>query len=171
MEVIEAIRGRRSIRRFKPREIEPEKVEVLKDALIWAPSAGNLQSRRFYFVFNPGVKRGLARAALAQRFIEEAPLVVVGCGDLRIGRYYGERGINLYCIQDLSCSIQNLMLTAFDLGLGSVWVGAFYEDEVKGVLSLPDNLRPLAIVPIGYPAHNPAPPGRVSVDEAVVEIR
>ncbi len=170
MDVLEAIRGRRSIRRFESRAIEAGKVDLLKEALIWAPSAGNLQSRRFYFIYNDEIKEMLARAALGQRFIAAAPLVVVGCADLRIGRYYGERGINLYCIQDLSCSIENMMLAAHAMGLGTCWVGAFYEGEVSEILNLPDNLRPLAVVPVGYPAQMPKAPSRVSKDAAVVEV-
>ena len=170
MDVLTAIKGRRSIRKFKPLSIEPEKIEVLKDALIWAPSAGNLQSRRFYFVFNPSIRERLAVAALRQQFIGEAPLVVVGCVDTTIGRYYGSRGTELYCIQDLACSIQNLMLAAHSMGLGSVWVGAFYEERVSEILDLPDNLIPQAIVPVGYPDEDPVPPPRVSTREAVVEI-
>ncbi len=170
MDVIRAIRERRSIRRFKPQGIEPEKIELLKDALIWAPSAGNLQSRRFYFVYNQKIKDRLTFAALGQAFISEAPLVVVGCADLRIYHYYRERGTDLYCIQDVACSIENLMLAAYSVGLGTVWVGAFEEDEVSTILGLDGHLRPLAIVPVGYPDENPLPPQRVSHDEAIVEL-
>ena len=171
MDVITAIKGRRSVRRFKGAEIEPEKIEALKDALIWAPSAGNLQSRRFYFIYNAEVKKKLVDAALGQRFILQAPLVVVGCADLAIGDYYRERGMYLYCIQDVACSIQNMMLAAFGIGLGSVWVGAFEEDDVAKALNLPGHLRPLAIVPVGYPEQTPGTPGRVAHRDAVTEIR
>jgi nitroreductase len=75
--------------------------------------------------------------------------------------------VELYSIQDASISIMSMMLVAHDLGLGSVWVGAFREEEVKVVLSLPDNLRPIAIVPVGYPAKVPPAPQRVSKTEAV----
>ncbi len=171
MDILTAIKERRSIRRFEAGAIEPEKIDALKEALIWAPSAGNLQSRRFYFIYNGEIKGMVARAALGQRFIAAAPLVVVGCADLRIGNYYGDRGVNLYCIQDLSCSIENMMLAAHVMGLGTCWVGAFNEGEVSEVLNLPENLRPLAIVPVGYPAHSPKAPSRVSKDEAVIEVR
>ena len=160
MDVLTAIKGRRSIRSFTTAPIEDEKVDALKDALIWAPSAGNLQSRHFYFVRNNTVKARLSTAALGQNFIEDAPLVVVGCVDLSIGRRYAERGLDLYCIQDVACSIENMLLTAYSLGLGSVWVGAFVEDDVFNILKPPRHLRPVAIVPIGYPAEDPAPPPR-----------
>ncbi|MBI5643849.1 MAG: nitroreductase family protein [Deltaproteobacteria bacterium] len=171
MDVMSAIMGRRSVRRFKPLPVEPEKIETLKDALIWAPSAGNLQSRFFYFVYNDEVKKKLAASALGQKSIVEAPVVIVGCADLTVGDYYRERGIDLYCIQDLSCSIENMMLAAHALGLGSVWVGAFDEVAVAEILNLPRHLRPLAMVPAGYPAETPRPPRRMAPEEAIIEIR
>ncbi len=171
MDVLEAIKGRRSIRRFQSRQIEKEKIDQLIEALIWAPSAGNLQARRFFFVENQSLKKALAEAALNQRFIEKAPLVVVACTDSRIGNIYGMRGISLYAIQDVACSIMNMMLAAHSIGLGTVWVGAFDETRVAEIMSLPEDLRPVAIVPVGYPERVPSAPPRVSPEEAVVWIR
>ncbi|RME65930.1 MAG: nitroreductase family protein [Nitrospirae bacterium] len=168
MDVLEAIKKRRSIRRFQDREIEKEKIDLLIEALIWAPSAGNLQARRFFFVKNPEIKKALAEAALGQRFVARAPLTIVACTDARIGNIYGMRGVNLYAIQDVACSIMNMMLLAHSLGLGTVWVGAFDEERVSEILSLPEHLRPVAIVPVGYPERIPPPPPRVSPDEAIV---
>lgn len=81
MDILEIIKTRRSIRRFQTKEIEKEKIDKLIEALIWAPSAGNLQARKFYFVFNKEIKDKLARAAFDQRFIAQASLVAVGCTD------------------------------------------------------------------------------------------
>jgi nitroreductase len=103
MEVLEAILKRRSVRNFEKKEIEKEKIEKLKEALIWAPSAGNLQARKFYFVFDEEIKKKLAKAALNQNFIAKAPLVIVGCCDLEKISWYGERGekslYNLRCFR------------------------------------------------------------------------
>ncbi len=167
MEVLKAIKERRSIRKFLDKEIPKAAIDALIEAILWAPSAGNLQSRRFYFVSNMDIKRNLAKAALNQDFIYQAPLTVVACLDTRIRRYYGERGTELYAVQDVSASIQNLMLEAVELGLGSVWVGAFYEEEVRKILNLPEYLRPISIIPVGYPANKPMPPSRVSKEEMV----
>ncbi len=171
MGILDIIKGRRSVRDFKDKEIPEEAVDALIDAILWAPSAGNLQSRKFCFIFNKDIKKRLAQAALNQSFIAKAPLTVVACSDQRIASRYGERGINLYSIQDVSASIENMLLTAYELGLGSVWVGAFIEDEVKDILNLPGNLRPVAIIPIGYPARIPRPPSRISKGEAVEFVR
>ena len=167
MEFLEAIRERRSIRNFQKKDIPQKIVDKLIDALIWAPSAGNLQARKFFFVKDAKLKENIADAALGQSFIAEAPLVIVGCTDSRISSKYGERGEFLYSIQDVAASIMGMMLVAHENGLGTVWVGAFREEEVCDILKLPKNLRPVAIVPVGYPAKIPSPPQRVSRHEAV----
>jgi nitroreductase len=85
-------------------------------------------------------------------FIKEAPVVIVVCSDLdRIKLRYGERGEKLYSIQDTAASIMIILLAAQALGLGTCWVGAFDEERIKEILELPRNLRPLAIIPVGYP--------------------
>lgn len=171
MTILDAVRERRSIRKFLSKEIPDGVVEKLKEALIWAPSAGNLQARKFYLVFNKEIKERLAKAALNQNFIAKAPLVIVACTDSNIKMHYGERGVNLYTIQDVSASIMGMMLVAHELGLGTVWVGAFYEDEVSKVINLPPNLRPVAIVPVGYPAGIPKAPERISKEYAIETVK
>ncbi|MCX7913594.1 MAG: nitroreductase family protein [Thermodesulfovibrionales bacterium] len=166
--VLKIIKERRSIRNFLKKDIPTELITKLIDALIWAPSAGNLQARKFFFVKDPKIKQDLAVAALNQTFISDAPLVVVGCTDNKIGSRYGERGIYLYAIQDVACSLMNMMLVATEIGLGTVWCGAFRENQVANILKLPPNLRPVAIVPVGYPASVPKAPERVSPEEAVI---
>ncbi len=167
MEILKAVKERRSIRNFLKKDIPRDLVERLIDALIWAPSAGNLQSRKFYFVQDEKLKKGIVSAALGQGFIAEAPLVIVACTDSMIFGRYGDRGMNLYAIEDVAASIMGMMLVAHENGLGSVWVGAFREEMVTEVLNLPGNLRPIAIVPVGYPSRVPSPPQRVSRQSAV----
>ncbi len=171
MGILETIKSRRSIRDFRDKEISQSAVDALVEAILWAPSAGNLQSRKFFFVFNKDMKKRLARAALGQNFISRAHVVVIACTDSRISSHYGDRGVSLYAIQDAAASTQNMMLTAHELGLGSVWVGAFREEEVAEILKLPDHLRPVAVIPIGHPAMIPKPPARVSRNQAVEFIR
>lgn len=167
MDILKAVKERRSIRDFQKKKIPNDLITKLMEALIWAPSAGNLQSRKFYFIKNESVKKMLAQAALNQNFIAEAPLVIVGCADSRISHKYGERGVDLYTIQDVALSIMGMMLVAHENSLGSTWVGAFHEREVTKILSLPRHLRPVAIVPVGYPSKIPSPPPRVAIKEAV----
>ena len=167
MDILEIIKKRRSIRKYKAKEIPQEIINELIEALIWAPSAGNLQSRKFYFVFKKEIKDRLTEASYGQDFISQAPLVIVGCVNEEKIAKYGERGKNLYGICDVSASIQNLMLVATAKGLGTCWVGGFDENKVKEILNLPNHLRPIVILPVGYPDEDPNPPKRVSKNEAI----
>jgi nitroreductase len=170
MNILDIIKNRRSVREFEDREIPESAIDVLIEALRWAPSAGNLQSRKFYFVFNEAIRNKLALAGFRHdyaSFIARAPLVVVACADLNIASRYGERGADLYCVQDAAASVQNLLLAAHDLGLGTCWVGAFKEEQVKEILDLPGHLRPVVIVPVGYPAKTPKAPFRLPKSECV----
>jgi nitroreductase len=161
VDVFEAIRGRRSIRAFESREVPEELVERLIEAARWAPSAGNIQPWEFIIVRKQEIKRKLAEAALWQSFIEEAPVVIVVCADeVRSTQGYGMRGKTLYCIQDTAAAIQNIHLAAYSMGLGTCWVGAFREDEARKVLKTPAGIRPVAIIPVGYPAETPSPRSR-----------
>lgn len=171
MRIKDAVKERRSIRKFLSKEIPAEILEDIKDALIWAPSAGNFQSRKFYFVFNQEIKEKIVAVALNQTFIAKAPLVIVACIDNQIKLHYGERGVEVYSIQDVAASIMGMMLVAHESGLGSVWIGAFDEDKISKILGLPKNLRPTAIIPVGYPASIPMPPPRVSKEYAIETIK
>ena len=156
MDVLEAIKGRRSIRAFKSNDVSPEIVEKLLEAASWAPSAGNIQPWEFIVVRKPETKKALAEAALDQTFIEEAPVVIVVCANKNSSSQgYGIRGRTLYCLQDTAASIQNILLTAYSLGLGTCWVGAFKEDEAREILKVPQGVRPVAMIPVGYPAEAP----------------
>lgn len=171
MDLLQIIRRRRSIREFQERPIPEEMLDDLVEALRWAPSAGNLQSRFFYLVFREALRIQLAEAALAQDFVAQAPLVVVACADRRILRTYGRRGTMLYMIQDVAASLQNLLLVAHARGLGAVWVGAFDEERVRAILAIPEHLVPVALVPVGYPAERPQAPSRLPHDRLVKMIR
>jgi len=165
--ILEIIKKRRSIRKFKEKEIPKEDVEKLISALMLAPSAGNLQSRKFYFIFNKEIREKLKEAAFNQEFIAQAPLVIVALSDKRISLRYGKRGVNLYSICDVSASVENLLLVATELGLGTCWVGAFDEKRVSQILNLPPSLRPICLVPVGYPEENPSSAPRLKKEEVI----
>jgi len=164
-EVLKAIRERRSIRAFKSKALPLQAVNELKQALFWAPSAGNLQSLFHYFVFDARSREKLARAAFDQDFIVQAPLAVVTCVDFKSIEKYGERGRELYVFLDAGIAIENLLLAAFSLGLGSVVVGAFDENAVRKILEIPSHLKPVAIIPVGFPGESPQAPKRKNVEE------
>jgi len=168
MDVLEAVKGRRSIRVFKNQDVPTEIVEKLIDAARRAPSAGNIQPWEFIVVRKPEIKRRLVEAALDQVFIEEAPVVIVVCAnEVRSSQGYGVRGETLYCIQDTAAAIQNIHLTAYSFGLGSCWVGAFREEEARKILKIPHGIRPVAIIPVGYPAEVPTARSRRPLSQIV----
>lgn len=168
MDVFEAIKNRRSIRAFEAEEVSEEQVEMLIDAARYAPSAGNIQPWEFVIVRDPQIKQQLSTAALNQAFIEEAPVVIVVCAnEARSNQGYGSRGVNLYCIQGTAAAIQNMLLAAHALGLGTCWVGAFREDMARKTLKTPNHVRPVAIIPVGYPSEKRTPRRRREISEIV----
>jgi len=170
MDVFEAIKGRRSIREFKPESVKDEDLRKILDAGRLAPSAGNCQPSELVVVKEPSLKRRLASAALEQTFIAESPVVIVVCANLpRTSRRYGRRGQELYCIQDTAAATQNILLAAYSLGYGTCWVGAFDEGAIADVIRVPSEVRPVAIIPLGRPAEDPSPPPRRPLSDIVHE--
>ena len=154
MDFWEVIARRHSVRDYADdRNIPQDVIEKVLDAAVQAPSAGNLQSWRFIIVRDEALKTALARAAFDQRFVARAPVVVVVCSvPDHSGSRYGDRGRSLFTIQDTAAATENMLLAVTALGLGACWVGAFDERAVAEALALPGELRPVALVPIGYPA-------------------
>jgi nitroreductase len=168
MDVFEAIKGRRSIRKFKEDPVDEEVLRKIIEAGVWAPSAGNLQSWEVVVVKKIETKEKLSAAAYLREFLAEAPLILVLCANQHVcGSSYNDRGSELYCIQDAACAGQNILLAAHAMGLGACWVGAFDEDLVVRTLQIPPGLRPVALIPIGYPDENPLPPPREDLDEFI----
>lgn len=166
MDLAEAIKKRRSIRYFKNEEIPEEKITKMLEAACLAPTAGNVQTWKFIVVKDPEVKKDLAVSALNQLWMSKAAVILVVCADLnRAERIYGERGRELYAIQDTAASIQNILLTAVSLGLGACWVGAFSEPRVRKILDLSPGIRPLALIPLGYPDEEADIPSRLKWED------
>lgn len=157
MDFWQAMEARQSVRAFdRQRDVPPDAVTRLLSAATRAPSAGNCQPWHFFVVRDQETKKTLARAALNQWFLSDAPVVIVVCADPeRSARRYGDRGRYLYSLQDTAAATENLLLAAVASGLGACWVGAFDEDAAAEALDLSSHLRPVAIVPIGYPAEQP----------------
>lgn len=152
MEVEEAIKKRRSIRKYLDRRVEWEKVGKVIEAASYSPSAGNIQNWQFIVVTDEKSKQEIAEASLKQYWIATAPLLIVICDKKEeIRRFYGERGERLYSIQNCALAAQNIMLTATALGLSTCWVGAFNEEAVSKVLKIPPkDITPEIIITLGY---------------------
>lgn len=151
MDIFEAIQKRRSIRIYKQKPIPDEIITKILDAGRKAPSAGNIHPEIFIVIREQEIKDKIASAALNQTFISDAPVVIVACADVEKSESrYGMRGRNLYSIQDTAAAVENMLLAAAALGIGTCWVGAFNENKISEILDLPENIRPLAIIPVGY---------------------
>jgi len=168
MELFEAIEKRKSIRKYRADSIPEEFITKILEAGILAPSAGNLQTWRFIVVKNKQIKDALAGAAFGQGPVSQAPVVIVVCCDMERTAGYGSRGRELYTFHDTGAAIQNMLLAATALGLGTVWVGAFDEEKAANILELDYNLyRPVALIPVGYGAEEPKARPRRSLNEVV----
>lgn len=166
MELTEAISGRRSIRKFKKQDISEETVNQLIEAATFAPSAGNIQPWQFVVVRSSVVKGKLVEASYNQVAVDQAPIVVVVCAvEEQSEERYGIRGRTLFCLQDTAAATQNILLTAYSLGLGTCWIGTFSEDKTREAINAPESVRPVAIVPVGYPDVTPRQRNRKPIDE------
>jgi nitroreductase len=170
MDVFDAIKGRRSVREFKPDPVDDKNLEKILEAGKSAPSAGNCQPWEFVVVRDGATKQKLVHAALGQSFVAEAPVVVVVCANIpRTSSRYGRRGAELYCIQDTAAAVQNILLTSYALGYGTCWIGSFDEESAAKAIKAPPGVRPLAIIPIGRPSEKPTPTSRLPLKKIVHE--
>lgn len=164
----EVIRSRRSVRSFAAQDVSESQLHVVLDAMNRAPSAGNLQAYEVVVVREAQRRRLLARAAVDQDFVAEAPVVLVFLeSPARSRPRYGLRGAELYCCQDATIAAAHAQLAAHALGLGTVWVGAFDDGSVRRAVEAPADLRPVAILVIGHPAEMPEPTSRRAMRDIV----
>lgn len=167
MELIEFFERRRSVRAFTD---EPVPDEIIENALMvanLAPSAGNLQARDFVIVRDEKVRKALAEASPGHRFLETVSVIIVCCANHDRIIQYGPRGRNLFCIQDVSVSIENMLLYLAASGYGACWIGTFDEEMVASALGLPPHVRPLTLVPVGKPKKEGVRPPRMDIKRLV----
>ncbi len=147
---IQRIMSRSSIRRYTEGSIPESDIEEILKAGFSAPSAGNMQPWRVVVVRNESTRSLLAEAAGNQSFVARAPVVLVVCAVPReSAQRYGQRGVSLYVLQDTAALVENLLLAAHFSGYGACWVGAFNEDLAREAVGVPDDMRPVAIIPVG----------------------
>jgi len=151
MDVLEAIRTRRSVRKYdRTRDVESEKLVTCLEAARWAPSASNRQPWHFIVVKDKEKREELAKLHPYGKFMAESPVVVVVLGDPRKHQKYFK------C--DPPIATQNFLLAARAQGLGTCWTGVIdtpFEEQMKKLLNVPENLRIVCTVSVGYPAETP----------------
>ncbi len=165
MEFRDVVEARHTVRAYRPDPVPEATLARVREAIQRAPSAGNLQAYRVTVVMSRASRRALARAAMDQRFIEDAPVSLVFFADpARSAKEYGVRGEQLYAMQDATIAATYAMLACVNEGLACGWVGSFDVLQVRAVCG-EGTLVPVAILPIGYPAETPAPTPRRDPDE------
>ncbi|MCX7934314.1 MAG: nitroreductase family protein [Planctomycetota bacterium] len=153
MDIYEAIRRRKSVRSFRDQDVPEETLMRILEAARLAPSAKNLQEWRFVIVRDRAMRRQLAEAAAGQTFVGEAPVILVCYAET--DNHVMRCGQLCYPI-DVAIIIDHITLCAVAEGLGTCWIGAFYEDKVKALLGIPPAIRVVELLPIGYPS-DPSP--------------
>ena len=165
MNVMEAIRQRRSIRAYQDKPVEEEKLQAVLEAARLAPSASNRQEWRYIVVRDPEMRAKLAEAANGQKFVGEAPVVIVACA--KTDGHKMTCGEACYPI-DVAISLDHVTLKAVEEGLGTCWIGAFSQPKVKKLLNIPEEIRVVELMPLGYPADEPAERSRLGLDEIII---
>ena len=165
MSVLEAIKGRFSVRHYLPEQISEDDLNTILEAARLSQSAKNLQDWQFIVVRNESMRQKLSVAAKGQSFVGEAPVVIACCG---VGiDYVMTCGQHAYSL-DVAIAMENIALTAYELGYGTCWLGSFYEDQVKKLLSIPeDDVRVVGLLTIGRPAVRAPEKRRKKLDEIV----
>lgn len=158
--VFDVVKKRRSIRKYRPSTLPKEVLLTLLESARLAPSAKNLQPWHFIVVLDQELKNKLVDACKGQKFIADASVIIVGLANTKISRW---------AIIDTTIALTQIMLVAHDLGLGTCWIGAFYEDKVKELLKIPEEWTVVGLLVVGYPDEEPPPRPRKSLDEIVSE--
>ena len=164
MEIFQAIKLRRSVRKYKVDEVPEDMLTKILEAARLAPSASNTQSWKFVVVKDKLKRKELAKAAHGQDFIAGAP-VVIAAVSLNPESVMPCK-VPTYAV-DLAIAVDHMTLAAVEEGLGTCWIGAFSQDEVKQILNIPDNCKVVALMPIGFPADKPGVKMRKDLKEIV----
>lgn len=157
MDYKDLVKKRHSIRAFQNKKVPDDKLQTILEAIRLAPSAGNLQAYEVILVKNRTTIDKLATTTFRpQPYLTQASVVLVFMANPeRSAARFVERGTSLYCIQDATIAITQAHLAVANEGLGSVWIGSFDEEKTRKILGIPTNIRPIAFLPIGYPAEKP----------------
>jgi nitroreductase len=166
MDLMEAIKTRRSIRKFRETRVPENLLKEVLNAARLAPSADNAQPWKIIVVRDEQMKHKVTQACNGQKFLVQAPIVLVVCGIPEeafqtVGGYMSSHVI------DASIALDHVTLAAHSLGLGTCWVAWFKEEKVKDILGIPEDVRVVALTPLGYPDESPERPSRKNLEELI----
>jgi nitroreductase len=174
MDLMETIKGRRSIRKYKPDPISEETLQKIMEAVRWAPSWANTQCWEVIVVKDPKIKSELAttlnKTNPSLSSMTDAPIVIVLCGKKGVSGFKKGEAVTVkgdWMMFDTGIAMQTLCLTAHSLGLGTVVVGMFDHKKAESILGLSENIEIVAMTPLGYPATEGTAPKRKEISEFV----
>lgn len=178
MNVLQAIHRRRSVRKYTQEAVEDDLIRQIIEAGTWAPSSGNMQAWEFVVVKSQDARRRVVdttdagivgRAGVrTQEWMMSAAVIIVVCYDVkRMTARYGQKGRQLLTVLDCMGCVQNMLLAATHLGLGSCCAVGFDPQALKASLPIPKELTPMLLVVLGHPAQDPLPPHRLPVEDVV----
>ena len=167
-DILELIKSRRNVTQFLPKFVSWENISRVLDAGRHAPCCGNIQNWKFIVIIKPELKQEIAAAAYEQYEIVQAFALIVVCAEPeKAERYYGEKGRKIYTVQNCAAAVQNMLLEAHSLGLATRWIGAFDEDKVKSILTIPAEIDVQALVALGYAKEVPPKPPKYPLETLV----
>ncbi len=170
-DLMEIIKGRRSIRKYEDKEVTEEQLNQILESVKWAPSWTNSQCWEVIVVKDPAIKEQLQGTLIknpSTKAMVQAPVVLVLCGKLKSSGYYKDQVTTKFgdwFMFDLGIANQNICLTAYSLGLGTVIVGLLDHNKAKEILGVPDDYEVVTMIPLGYPAKEPEAPKRREISE------
>jgi nitroreductase len=159
MSIVDVVLNRRSIRSYEPKEIPKDVLDKILEAGRQAPSAANKQPWHFIVLTDSEIKKELSKG-MFNRFIKDAPVTVVGCAHKDIIA-------RKWSIVSTTIALQNMVVAAWTMGIGSCWVGDFNEEKIKKLLNIPESWNIVALVSFGYPAEKPQPRKKKTIEEIV----
>lgn len=157
MDFVDTMLNRRSIRQYEEKDIPEAVLNKILEAGRMAPSAGNKQSWHFIVITDEVKKRELSKGMFS-RFLKDAPVTIVGCA-------HQDRISGRWSKISTAIALQNMVIAAWAMGIGSCWIGAFNEDKVKKILDIPEKWDVVALIPFGYPAKIPRPKRKKSIEK------
>ena len=167
MNIYDAIKNRRSVRAYKSDSIPEDKLNKVLEAARLAPSGKNGQPWRFVVVKDAQIRQSLVPACRGQAYLAQAPVVIALCG-ADAESYQKQGGYMTSMVIDTAIAMEHLILAATAEGLGSCWIGAFSEPDVRKLLNVPENLRIVALTPLGVPNETPKPQPRKALKDIVI---
>jgi nitroreductase len=170
LEPLNLIKTRRSVRRYSNKNVSNELIEEIIDAARFAPSAHNHQPWKFIVTRDKDKLEEIAEDSKYAKFISTAPVAIIVCADYensQTRKANKDYFVKYFCIQDTAAAIQNILLSAHSLGLGTCWIGDYNEEKLTEIFKIKEPYYPVGIISVGFTDKQPATPKHKSLEEVL----